>query len=252
MKVVFSRKGFDSAAGGAPSPIIDHQPISLPIPATDRSLTTYRDLGLGEIVEEVTRGRFNGESLCHHDPMFENQMCAFGQVGAAQTHLENNKVGIGDVFLFFGLFSDLDHKDPHHRIFAYLVVDEVTKIGSNGSKSDQPKGFTRRHPHTVGEWGVNNTIYTGRAKVAGSDDPKLRLSIPGANKSIWKVPSWLAGTGLTYHQRVDRWLDETTLKTASRGQEFVTDITDTVVAHEWLETILTRISKGHLAADRDH
>lgn len=29
MRVIFSRKGFDSAAGGAPSPIIDGGPVSL-------------------------------------------------------------------------------------------------------------------------------------------------------------------------------------------------------------------------------
>jgi glycosyltransferase involved in cell wall biosynthesis len=36
MKVVFGRKGFDSSAGGAPSPIIDGKLISLPIPMRRR------------------------------------------------------------------------------------------------------------------------------------------------------------------------------------------------------------------------
>ena len=37
MKIIFSRKGFDSAAGKAPSPIIEQEPISLPIPTLERS-----------------------------------------------------------------------------------------------------------------------------------------------------------------------------------------------------------------------
>ncbi len=32
MKIIISRKGFDSKYGGCPSPIIGNRPISLPIP----------------------------------------------------------------------------------------------------------------------------------------------------------------------------------------------------------------------------
>ena len=71
MKIIFSRKGFDSSAGGVLSPIIDERPISLPIPTKHRSKTTYADLGLSEIVETATKGRITGTSLCHHDPMFD-------------------------------------------------------------------------------------------------------------------------------------------------------------------------------------
>ena len=46
MRIVFSRKGFDSAAGGGVSPIIAGQPVSLPIPSGGWSSTTYADLGL--------------------------------------------------------------------------------------------------------------------------------------------------------------------------------------------------------------
>jgi hypothetical protein len=99
MKVVFSRKGFDSGAGGFPSPIIEGKPISLPIPTQRRSATTYGDLGLGDIVEQLTKGRLTRKSLCHYDPMFESDHCAFGQTGAAQTHLSKNGVAVGDVFL---------------------------------------------------------------------------------------------------------------------------------------------------------
>jgi hypothetical protein len=104
MRVIFSRKGFDSSAGKAPSPIIDSEPISLPIPTGRRSETTYGLAGLGQIVEEITKGRIGAGDLCHEDPVFSKGRWVFGQTGAAQTHLKTNGVGVGDVFLFFGLF----------------------------------------------------------------------------------------------------------------------------------------------------
>ena len=43
MKVILSRKGFDSSNGGCPSPILsDGTLLSLPIPSADRD--TYDDL----------------------------------------------------------------------------------------------------------------------------------------------------------------------------------------------------------------
>ncbi len=107
MKIVFSRKGFDSSAGGGPSPIVEGRPVSLPIPAGTASRTTYGALGLGELASRASRGKLDAGDLCHHDPMFcENGTCVFGQHSAAQTHLEGQGVGIGDVFVFFGLFAE--------------------------------------------------------------------------------------------------------------------------------------------------
>ena len=40
MKLILSRKGFDSSAGKCPSPIINARPVSMPIPATKTSTTT--------------------------------------------------------------------------------------------------------------------------------------------------------------------------------------------------------------------
>lgn len=53
MKIIFSRKGFDTSSGGAPSPIISGQPCSIPIIAQGRSETTYDDLGPGETVRRI-------------------------------------------------------------------------------------------------------------------------------------------------------------------------------------------------------
>lgn len=242
MKTVFSRKGFDSASGGAPSPIYEGRPISIPIPYTVRSETTYGDLELGAVVEWITGGRLTGASLCHHDPMFEGSRCAFGQIGPSQGHLENNDVDVGDVFLFFGLFANLDGSDPHHRIFGYLKVEEVMKLGSAPLPSSQPSGFSHRHPHTLEGWDSNNTLYVGLGRTASSDASGLRLSLPGGPVSRWKVPPWLRKAGLTYHGNTERWGDDNTLQVVGRGQEFVTDVAGCPTAAAWLDDVLSMIS----------
>ena len=244
MKIVFSRKGFDSGAGGAPSPIIGGRPISLPIPTQRRSETTYGDLGLGDIVAMVTKGRLSATSLCHHDPMFEGGRCAFGQTGAAQAHLENHGVGIGDLFLFFGLFANADSRDRHHRIFGYLVVQEVALLGERPELTRQPLGFPMRHPHILGEWNPNNTLYLGQGEFARTDDDSLRLTHSGGRVSRWRVPPWLREAGLTYHGRQDRWEGLDTITIASRGQEFVSDVSGRPAATEWLESVLSAIRRG--------
>jgi hypothetical protein len=71
MKIVFSRKGFDSSAGGCASQIIEGQLVSLPIPDPESPIT-YADVRcgdvgpLGPIVESLTRGRIL-------EPMSANQ-----------------------------------------------------------------------------------------------------------------------------------------------------------------------------------
>ncbi|MEG3597355.1 MAG: hypothetical protein VX357_03850, partial [Pseudomonadota bacterium] len=55
MRIIFSRKGFDSASGGGPSPIVEGRPVSLPIPAGKASHTTFGDLGLGELAARASR-----------------------------------------------------------------------------------------------------------------------------------------------------------------------------------------------------
>ncbi len=253
MKIVFSRKGLDSSdqGGRGISPIVNGRPISIPIPTRHRpSGTTYDDLGLGEVMAQATRGRLNGASCCHHDPMFEAGRCAFGQTGAAQSHLSNNGVGVGDVFLFFGLFGNLDRSDRHHRIFGYLEVEEVIAPGSSPDGERLLQGFTRRHPHTIGDWHPNNTIYVGKGLTAVAAGLGLRLSSADGLASRWNVPPWLRRAGLTYHAKPERWGRDNTLRTAARGQEFVSDVSGVAEAIPWLDRILTEISGEECAARR--
>ena len=246
LKIVLSRKGFDSASGGAPSPIVDGAPISLPIPSTERpSVSTYGALGLGDIVSKVNK-KWTADTLCHEDPMFWEDKCAFGQTGAAQSHLENNGVGVGDVFLFFGLFAEWGGNDRHHRIFGYLNVEEVRAIRSQ-PRGDEAGRTPRQHPHTIekwdtdGKWDSNNTIYLGRGGRAKQAHAVLRLTKPGGPTSHWCVPQWLRETELTYHQRAWRWLEGGTLRVVGRGQEFVADVGDRPEPKKWLDEVIAAI-----------
>jgi hypothetical protein len=244
MTVVFSRKGFDSAAGRAPSPILNGVPISLPIPTKHRSETTYGLAGLGKIVEQTTKGRIGADDLCHEDPVFSKGRWVLGQTGAAQSHLEKNGVKVGDVFLFFGLFAGPDGRDRHHRIFGYLEVDEVRRIGGRPSKRDDPEDFLRRHPHTIGQWNENNTLYLGAGAKARTAHPRLRLSKPDASPSVWRVPSWLKNAGLTYHSNSARWVSDQELVVASRGQEFVSNVEDRPEARDWLRAVRAAVEEA--------
>lgn len=247
MRIIFSRKGFDSSAGGGPSPIVGGAaahaaagvPISLPIPDTKGfSRTTYRDLGLGDHVAKASRGKLGADDLCHHDPMFQpDGTCLFGQTGAAQTHLERQGVGVGDVFVFFGLFADDSGGDPHHRIFGYLRVEQIIALGDGVPAELAELG----HPHAIGMHGSNDCIWGGPGRVARQASDALRLTVPGGPPSVWQRPAWLRRGGLSYHDRGDRWIRGGKLRSVARGQEFVADVGRRKAPREWLEQVIAQI-----------
>jgi hypothetical protein len=246
LRVIFSRKGFDSQAGKVPSPIVKGRPVSLPIPTAKqtRSHTSFKDLdsgGLnyGALVEEVTRGRIKGDHLCHEDPMFDGRgRCLFGQCGAPQTHLRNQGVTIGDVFLFFGLFAGGTPPERHHRIFGYLKVDTIFEAPTDAWALRKTGQFRHPHPHTLGEWPANNTVYAGIGRTARSAHDTLRLTQPGGPLTRWVVPSWLKNCGLSFHQRPERWFAAARLEIVDLGQEFVANIGDDAACREWLNTVI--------------
>jgi hypothetical protein len=236
LKIVFSRKGFDSTAGGAPSPIVDGVPVSLPIPAADRSSISYAQRGHGDLVEAATRGRIARDALCHDDPMFAAGHVWFGQCAAAEGHLRKHAVGPGDVFLFFGLFAEPDSGERHHRLFGW---QRIACHGPPGSLRDHPdwQDPPRAHPHVSGEWPSNNALYFGPGALARNAAPQLRLTRPGGPLNTWRVPGWLRRLGLTYHANPARWLEGGELDSAKRGQEFICDIGEEPEPRRWLDAV---------------
>jgi hypothetical protein len=93
VKLIFSRKGFDSSAGGVPSPLVDCRPISLPIPTRMPTSTRFGNLSneVAQLVFDLTRGRIAADRPCHLDPDLDASSLvrqpgwrgAFGQVSAA-------------------------------------------------------------------------------------------------------------------------------------------------------------------------
>ncbi|MDN3646412.1 hypothetical protein QWY75_09400 [Pontixanthobacter aestiaquae] len=244
MKIIFSRKGFDSAAGGGASPIVDGCPISLPIPSAGHSVTTYGDLGLGEHVKVASRGKLGATDFCHHDPMFRaDGMCLFGQHAAAQTHLANQGVGVGDVFVFFGLFREEATGEPHHRIFGYQVVEEIVDLVFCDDDR-RAELAAMGHPHALGMHSKNDMIYIGRGDTAKANDTELRLTVPDGPPSLWNRPDWLMRGGLSYHDRADRWIRGGKLRSVARGQEFVADIGRRKAPRDWLDHIIAVIGRS--------
>lgn len=241
MRIVFSRKGFDSSAGGGPSPIVDGRPLSLPIPAGTASRTTYGDLGLADHALKASRGRLGARDLCHHDPMFlSDGTCAFGQHSAAQTHLEGQGVGLGDVFVFFGLFAEEETGEPHHRIFGYLRVEEKIALSDGVPRSM----LDIAHPHALKMHSANDVIYLGEGRAAKRAWPELRLTVPEGPPSLWRRPEWLKRGGLSYHDRADRWIRGGRLRSVARGQEFVADIGRRKAPRDWLDGVIAAINRS--------
>lgn len=239
MRIIFSRKGFDSTAGGGPSPIVDGRPVTLPIPDTKGlSRTSYGDLRLGEHAARASKGKLGADDLCHHDPMFSGDgSCAFGQCGAAQTHLANQGVREGDVFLFFGLFAEEDRGEPHHRIFGHLVVEEIVAL-ADGSPQEL---VDLAHPHALAMHHSNDVIYRGPGRVAARASDALRLTVPGEPVTVWNRPAWLRRGGLSYHDRADRWIRGGKLRSVARGQEFVANVGRRQAPREWLDQVIAEI-----------
>jgi Nucleotide modification associated domain 3 len=240
LRIIFSRKGFDTASGGAASPIINGRPFTLPIPTDRRSVTSYDQLGLGDFVEKITRGKTKRDHLCHEDPMFVAGQCIFGQTGAAQSHLKNQGVSVGDVFLFFGLFANEFFSERHHRIFGFLKIERIISCPGGIPQDDLPK-LLRAHPHTLGSWNSNDTIYCGIGATAKLAQDGLRLTQPGGPVQHWAVPTWLKDTGLSFHGKAERWLNSDRLQIVGRGQEFVADISARVDSRRWLDQIIGMI-----------
>ena len=282
MKIILSRKGFDNSSGGCPSPILpDGRLVVLPIPDPYSSIS-YGEINLagcdaGMLVADLTNGRLGGADGAHLDPDLQEQSLKrepgwqpiFGQRGAAQGHLRNQRVGSGDLFLFYGLFREVVRKGSRYRweksstarhiIWGWLQVDEVREV--TPALADD-FGWMSYHPHLNRPEEKNNVIYLsmsslqlpghGGGSLPGSGvftrlDPSRVLSgdRQQGSASIWELPAWCYPRNgifpLSYHQRDDRWKRrgaKTLLKSAARGQEFILDTAHFPEAVGWVKALL--------------
>jgi hypothetical protein len=245
MKLILSRKGFDTESGGVPSPIFpDFKMLSLPIP--DRlSKVAYRDIlwgdegSIGRIVEDLTQSRIRADYGAHLDPDLDPESLPrkpgwkgiFGQTGAAQGHLKKNGVAEGDLFLFFGLFRRVENgpsglgyahdSAPEHVIFGWMQIGEIMKVDEC---CPEDMRWALYHPHLQRGFEPSNTLYlastglnlprfeTGRMAGSGVFERYSTghvLTAPGYGISKWFLPGWFSPIGrrscLTYHGDLSRW-----------------------------------------------
>jgi hypothetical protein len=285
MKIIFSRKGFDSSNGGFPSPILpDGSLCTLPIPSDDQLAfkdVSFNGENLGDIVSSLTRGRIQPAHHTHLDPDLRfdavprsaGWLPAFGQVDQAQAHLENQGVGLGDLFLFFGWFRQTESTSSGlvylrgskniHVLYGWLQVGEIYKPTKAPGKVP---AWASSHPHVQGakKRAGNNTLYvaTRRLSIGGENlslegggifpkyKPELCLTAKDMTRSLWQLPKWFYPNfalnnerpPLSYHTKPIKWSPQDSsvhLKTVGRGQEFVLDCEFYPEAIKWLRGIFS-------------
>lgn len=283
MKIILSRKGFDSANGGMPSPIFpDGKMISLPIPTSSesRSATKISDLridgyDIAKVISDLSNNRLTHEQYVHLDPDINYEMLAnrptdwsgaFGQVSAAQSHLTNNAISKGDLFIYFGWFKEIEQQNQVwqfkqnapdlHIMYGWLFVDDVLAI--NGNKEDvlEKYPWLVNHPHLLGAYNQNNTIYVGSQTLPAEinknksgygtfnniSDTQTLTDTRQRNRSNWKLPAYFYPSegkpALTYHGNKNRWKIENDewvkLNSVGRGQEFILDTEYYPDINKWL------------------
>jgi hypothetical protein len=267
-RIILSRKGFDRGSGGCPSPIFqDGTMFSIPIPENnghkvDEGHVRFENLekqGKYRFPKELVTSSRSGKTLVgpvHLDPDIRpglrpqsiSKDCSsffiFGQDGGPQTHLANQGVSKGDLFLFFGLFrratlvddvASFDRSSKNmHVIWGWLQIGEIHHLDLHGIVPECLRSATY-HPHIHYRERINNCIYVGTPslsvckKLGGSGiferyDEDLRLTTPQEDRcSYWTLPSFFVRAGLT-HNAPDKWDrhgEYISGKTAGRGQEFV-------------------------------
>jgi len=241
MKVILSRKGFESVAGGYPSPhfVRDGRLLSLPIPEENDKNSidtgrTYGDLRFDDqstylnIMKQLGLNKFDYKYV-HLDPDINPSILnirhsdwrgLFGQSSSAQAHLNNKWVKPGDLFLYFGWFRDVvkTHNGykyvsgtDRHIIWGYLQVEEIQKIEPKTSYEE----WKESHPHYYYRKREQNTGYIARKNLSFAPQlsgygvfnfkDSLVLTCPGQKKrSVWKLPRFFHpsyGTKVSYHEK---------------------------------------------------
>lgn len=269
MKIILSRKGFDSRYGGQPSPILpDGTLLSLPIPYNNGitfSKIHFNGQPYLNIIKELNpKTTLNELSTCHLDPDLRYSTikrsngwkAAFGQAGAPLTELYKNGIGIGDIFLFFGWFRETELSNGKlryksgapdlHIIYGYMQVGQIVK-----HKEDIPE-WLEYHPHanldTYNEaWEKQqNAIFlpTDKLSICKSLNgvgtfkfsPTVVLTAPNMSRSRWHFPKAMYGTLISHNP--NGWKDGY-FQSAGRGQEFIMDYSKAV--EEWVGSLFNSI-----------
>lgn len=288
MRIVLSRKGLDSSFGNLPSPVLpDNELCWLPIPSNSAKDVKYGDLYSGRLNIDTLLGDLTADNSnlvrlsCHLDPDLSRNTvkrnrpwkASFGQCSVAQSHLDANRVSIGDLFLFFGWFRNTLIKDGQlfwddkntdkHILFGWLQVGEKYSLSSDYKHAP---AYIHYHPHYVNHslyTGAqnNNTIYVAAKSLTFHGNS---YDLPGAgmfkkmsndlclttqhakSRSYWRLPLWFFPENgkrpLSYHGELNRWSKNsnyTLLRSVGRGQEFILDSDEYPEALDWAYSLIS-------------
>jgi hypothetical protein len=201
VKIILSRKGFDSTHGGIASPAIQKKKmLSFPIPSTDieKDSIKYSDLwfegkGLDQILNELGYNEQKYSQYCHLDPdlvkdrrreKVDGWGAAFGQINESAGYLRNQKVCKGDLFLFFGNFRHVEIKNDK-----YSYVRRTKDEASDGDGTFQAiwgylqVGEIITEPSKIMEYEWHPHACSKRNDLSG-DDRNNTLYIPTDNLSF--------------------------------------------------------------------
>jgi len=262
-RIILSRKGFDSSAGGVASPIFkDGSIFSIPIPQKSPSPTKYKDLNFNgitgkDILQEASVKKVGPESYCHFDPLLTEEIGIFGQASSSQTELKKQQVSVGDLFLFFGWFKQFATKgrDIHH-LFGWLQIEKIIEGTDNIVKYLDNVGM--QHPHGFGDVSrySNNTIYIGKQNLTfGNKITEIKgyglfkkthkdliLTEENSTRSKWKMSEkHFSNTNNLFLNRL-KWKDEKNclVDCLGYGQEFILNAEKNPKIIDWARELIEK------------
>lgn len=275
MKIILSRKGFDSGYGGYPSPILpDGTLLSLPIPDFKKDIT-YNDLHvndqlkyidimrdiIGDEIKFENNGKVRLEAIgCHFDPDIRKTTMSrtkrwkglFGQAGAARSHLKNSNVIKGDIFLFFGWFREVEliegryryspqDKIGRHIIYGYLEIGEEYQINKMIAED-----WMQYHPHVIRgkEAKDNDVLYVASDRLSFDDRYMGYGSFVLSDKVVLTKDGFSRSRwdlpncfkkALISYHSHKSWKEDY-FQSAAKGQEFVVEATSEI--QDWLKELI--------------
>lgn len=205
MRVILSRKGYDSSFGSITSLVLHKRNntdeiIMLPIPC-DNDTAIYNDLKLSEdknffekLIKLPGYEKLKNKK-CHADPNLVDFFCdkesnggfvgSIGPHNTAYSHLRNQGVTVGDdlkdkdgdLFIFYGVFREahengdgsisLDDCKKRHMMFGYLQIGEDIS-NENIKKYTEEHKWMKNQPHSnLDKYKDNsNHIFVAREKLS--------------------------------------------------------------------------------------
>ncbi len=253
MKIVFSRKGFDSSNGGKPSFIFpDGSLFSVPIPTKNDKLTfgdlqfSYAGDSAHKILNQVTNGLHNENGICHHDPMEiqhnDGKNLVLGQFGSPDGELRNGGIDKGDIFLFFGWFKHINKINGRWQylrdskniqlIWSYMEVGSIHRINNMSDVKRKElfkqKSFLNEHPHVQRpNFEKNNSLYVSQQHEMFDYDEKRCLTDIKEYETMskWRLPSFFnQPSSFTRFKNFILEGDDVIMKYRGVGQEFILNL----------------------------